>query len=586
MVTASRVPSGPKFAQNLFTEPDYNRSTVGQRRNSARSSLSEGRPPIVPVAPYHGEWKPIAGNRPDISAQALGEIEGSIQQVIPVEPLRIAEAPDKGHVYSHQLLPMTSNAGSLSGITAAYTVGQSTPNPMRSDNYRPRGKSGTYNGKRSAGQPFGSGWNNNRMSSPQLAPYPHNAPDVPHVNSTGDHGIPVQVPLGLQGGMTPFPAYGLDYLPEMPVQPQATQTSSAPLQRGYPQRPPSFGQTGNTHTPIENQYEGYHYGNIELQGRGNISQTKGRTSSRTGSNQTHSQQPFTYAGNNKTHGRPQGNSGPRQNPRKSFSDDARNLLAQGTMGPREFSGDNNRSRHSSSGSIYDAQDPSQPGWQRGHHRQYGPYRGGSRRPSFSQQVPTDRNGVPIEGGFSHMGYFGGGGGSGDFSHLAHQTIQEDRSDGGQRASFNEEAVRTEDDANTGNTLPRQSKHTAAGDLPAHAQGEKPNNAYPPEDIALHHDRGTTNVNTPTYSANAMGFVPNLHQQPFRASGDLAGMRTFTHTQRNPHLVDPCKVFVLGDGLTKQEVERIFEPYGTIVGLVGPKGQTHTQPMAKPWFWVT
>ncbi|MCJ1249628.1 hypothetical protein MMC30_006854 [Trapelia coarctata] len=585
MVTASRVPSGPQFAQNMFTEPVYNRATAGQRRNSARLSPTERRPLNVPGTQYHGEGKSNAANGSEISTQPLGGIQDTNQQVTLVEPLRAVEACDMGYVYSHQLRSMTSNAGSVAANTTTYTGGQFAPNPVRSDDYRPKGKPATYHGKRSAGLPYGSVANNSRMSSPQFPPRSSNVHGVPRANSADDLGTPVQGPPGIQGGMTPFPVYSLGPLPE--EQPPVIQPSSAPLQGGYPQRPPSFGQTGNTYVSTENQYEGYHYGNVELPGHGNHSQTSGGTSGRVGPNQTHLQQPTMYAGNNQTHGRSQGKSAPRQNPRKSFSDDARNLQGQERIGQREFPGDNNRSRRSSSGEVYDAQGSSQPGWQRGHHRQSGSYRGGSRRPSLSQHIPIDRDGVPTEGGFSYMGYFGGGGGSEDFTHLVHQTIQEDRSDGGQRASFIEEAVRTENDANMGNTLPRQFIHTGAAALPTHAQGEKPTELYPYGKTAVHHDRGTAQINAPPYSASPMGFRPNVHQQSFRASGDPAGTRNFNHSQINPPLVDPRKVYVLGDGLTKEEVEQTFEPYGTIVKLIGPKVQTHTHmPMGKPWFWVT
>jgi len=485
------------------------------------------------------------------------------------------------YVFSNQMPSIAGNAGRRPGIIAAHPAGQPTPNVTRSDTNRPRVKSATYHGKRSAGPQYVSNANDSRMSSPQF-PYQNNLPSAARNISGGNRGPPIQVPPGLQGGIPQFPVYSLEPLPEMSQEFRVIPPSSAPLQIGYPQRSPSFGQAANTHSSAENQYQGYHFRNVELPNFGN---RKGRTSSFTGANQTPPQQPALYAGNNQHYSRPQGKS--RQNPRKGFSDDARNLLQQETMGQRESSGEYNRSRRSSSGSTYDPQGPGQTGWQQGHHRQHGSYRGGVRRPSFNQHIPTDRDGVPIEGGFSHMGYFGGGGGSGDFGHLVHQTIKEDYSDGGHQASFNQDAVKTASDASAANSSPHETQHTAAGDLPIYSLGQQSPHMYPPEYPTPRHDPVITRQQALQPTVTPMGFVP--HHEPFRGSVNLPGVCNSAYTRTNVPPLDPLKVCVSGEGLTSVQVERLFAPHGTIVKLAGPYRSTQTSaniPRKKPHFFVT
>lgn len=468
------------------------------------------------------------------------------------------------HRFNNQIPSMTGNTGSRPGIVAASTVGQPAPNPTRSDNYRPRGKSVTYYGKRSAGPQYASNVNDSRISSPQF-PYQNNLANAARNISDGNCGPLVQVPSGLQGVMPQFPAYSLEPLPEMSQEPPILQSSSTPLQAGYPQRSPSFGQAANTHSSAENQYQGYHFRNVELPNFGIRSQAKGRRSSFTGSNQASPQQPASYAGNCQSYARPQGQF--RQNPRKGFSDDARNLPRQETTGQREFSGESDRSRRSSSGSTYDSQGPGQTGWQRGHQRQHGSCRGGLRRPSSNQHLETERDGVPIEGGFSHMGYFGGGGGSGDFGHLVHQTIKEDLSDGSHRVLSNQEAAKTGSDASVVNHLQHEVKYIPAGDLPIHDPDPQPTRVYSYQQNAPHRDPATSRRQESQPAVTPMGLVP--HHEPFRGSANPSGVRNTVYTRTYVPRLDPLKVFVSGEGLTSVQVERLFAPHGTIVRLAGP-----------------
>ena len=588
MVTASRVPSGAKPAQNLGIDPVYNQATAGQHRAFPMLSSVKDRPHNAPVTHRHSDGRSNAPHGPNVPALRQGSAGVFNQQIKPAEPSMAPEGRDLDHIFSHQMETIASNMGSMPGAIAPYTAGPPAPNPMKPDLSGPRGKSATWHAKKPGGPQYTSSPNNSCISSPQF-PHPANLPDVTRVVSAENRGPLVQVHQALQAGTAPFPVYSLEPLPSMSQQPPMMLPSLTLPQRGYPQRPPSFGQGKNSNTAAGNHYQGYHFGNVELPRLGNDSQGKVNTSGRTGSDQTLPQQPAMYAGNNQAQSRPQGHAASRRNPRKSFSDDARILPPQETAGQREISGEFGRSRTSSSASTYDPQVPGESNWQRGHHRQYGPYRGGQRRTSLSQHPPAARDGVPIEGGFSHMGYFGGGGGSGDFGHLVHQTIQEDHSEGTQHASFHGQAVKIVDGAAVEPLLPREPTRTGVGGLPISASSQAPSGPYSHGKDLIHYDPAMTQPKTHRPEATSGGFVPSFSSPPSKETLNPAVIQ-HNDSPWDPTRVDPLKVYISANGLPNvQEVLRLFEPYGTVVRFVGPFTRGQTAPdsfSSKTWFYIT
>ncbi|MCJ1404430.1 hypothetical protein MMC11_007655 [Xylographa trunciseda] len=281
------------------------------------------------------------------------------------------------------------------------------------------------------------------------------------------------------------------------------------------------------------------------------------------------------------HGRAQSQAHPRSNPRKSFSDDAR-TMQPGDINSRRSSGSENHPSRRGSSSELHGYTRDQGNVQQA--RRTSGARNGSRHSSFSQshlpfREQYKRSVQGAYGGYSPMGYFSAGQGSGDYSHLIHQTIEEHRSDGDRHslANHNEVAGNENDKRQMGRYGEAISNTRSAsysqeqGFIPAEqvrrvemTSGD--NGSIHPSPIQTHQ--------LPQLSNTASNTQPLPSALTVRIPQD--NRSRYDRSQMSDQPIDPLKLFVTASTESTEEIQHMFRPYGKIREIIGPFTKSSTK----------
>ncbi|MCJ1434421.1 hypothetical protein MMC27_003789 [Xylographa pallens] len=574
----------------LMTDRAYTR-----RRNSAQNAPAEQRISYIPPVQYHSDTDAEAG-------------------VGMRDRLPLPSEPQLQYLHMHHgVRSVSENMAGAADMRQAfsnrsnYAPGAVEPFPpyfqSRSLSNMNAGSSRTLN-RQSRGQPFGqqgaprraqynniqSNWShhavNQYTSSPTLRVLSgsnvgsggHN-----HRNSSSTHGThatynsdPAFATSSIASSVRPSPVLGgqaLTYLP-MAV-PQTTSGFSADIQpytyHGYIENmPPSSGhiyrESALSSLPmprVRNNYQSQAY----------------QPSQNTANQFSQPQQPSAthdrYQNHGELQGRARNQASSRSNPRKSISDDARTMQPGDINSRRSSASEHHTSRRGSSSELYGSvRDQSNVQQQP---RRMSGVRSGSRHSSFSQsQQPFreqyKRSVQGAYGGYSPMGYFSAGRGSGDYSHLIHQTIEEHRSDGDRHslANYNEVPVNETDLGEAGHF----------GEMIS----EVPNASYNQEqdlipleqvrrmDMTSDHDR-SNNISAMQSNRSLQPRDNTSDTQPLPlslpASAPQNNQTRHDRYYRSDRPFDPLKLYITAATESADEIHEVFQPYGDILEITGP-----------------
>ncbi|MCJ1476149.1 mucin 17, cell surface associated [Lambiella insularis] len=303
------------------------------------------------------------------------------------------------------------------------------------------------------------------------------------------------------------------------------------------------------------------------------------------------------------HGHLQNQSASRQNPRKSFSDDARRIPVVDTVGQRPFSGEYYANRRISSGEFDEPHRTHNSIQQqaRGIRRGSGS-RGGSRRSSISQNTPPNRD------SYSHFEHYNRGGEYGGYitigpqipgrvepSPLMHQTIEEHRSDSGhpedgpstdkividshetQRVSLSQGMKGVELQGAGASRSPQQAEATGTESTLAGVTTEQSRAAKKVNAQSTVTSRNTGDTDTPRLRVASLPLPDSVYTE---------WRRNFYQAENRPR--DPLKLWVLASGTTVDDIKRLFRGFGEVLNVCGPfngKFQQTSEHVPKPFYFV-
>ncbi|MCJ1393676.1 hypothetical protein MMC18_006552 [Xylographa bjoerkii] len=572
---------------SLMTDRAYTR-----RRNSARHTSAEQRLAIVPPVQYHSDTDAEAGV--DLRDRLPLPSEPQLQSLHMHHSVRSASDNIAGAAHMRYAYPNRSNFAS--GVVEPFPL-YFQPHNLGNMN---AGSSRTI-GRHSRGQPFGqkggprrSHYNNNNSqpswsyhavnqytSSPTLrvssnsnmASDGHNRryrsgshgahavynPDAAFPSSSND------------SSMRPSPVLGGQALPYMPM--------------AVPQTAPGFlaeNQSYTYHGYIENMHHSSSQGLHEpapspLPMPRVRNSHQNRTSQNVPNQFSQQHQPSARHEDYQNHGELQGQAQsqalPRNNPRKSFSDDARTMQMGDINSRRSSVSEHHSSRRESSSELYGST-RDQGNIQQQPRRMSGA-RNGSRHSSFSQSnLPFrdqyKRSVQGAYGGYSPMGYFSAGRGSGDYSHLVHQTIEEHRSDGDRHSLINHNEV----PGNENDMREVGRFGEAVSDIPnapyRQQQGLTPVEQVPHMEMTSGYNRSLSTMqshqssqpsNNTSDTQPLPAIVTTLSPQDSRAR--------YNRYQPSERPLDPLKLFISASTESADEIHHAFRPYGNIQEITGP-----------------
>ncbi|MCJ1285272.1 hypothetical protein MMC26_004612 [Xylographa opegraphella] len=383
----------------------------------------------------------------------------------------------------------------------------------------------------------------------------------------------------------PSPVLGGQALPYIPITiPQADSEYIADVQpyiyHGYIENmPPSsghvFGESAPWPSPIpgvRNNYQSQEY------------QASQNVANQFSQHQQYSARHGHRPSDSELKGRAENQASSHNNPRKSISDDARTMPLGDLNSRRSSLSEHHTSRRGSSselhGFIRDQSNVQQ------HSRRMSGARNGSRHSSFSQtqqpfrdQYKRSVQGAP--GGYSPMGYFSASRGSGDYSHLIHQTIEEHRSDGDRNSLVNYSEVPSNE-----NGLGQVSRFRGKITEMPNASQDQEQGSRAVEQVR-HREANTTHERSNHLS------TMQSHQisQPRNNTSDTQPLTSnlststpqdsqmrYSRYYRIDRPLDPLKLYISAPTESVDEIHEVFRPYGNIIDIGGP----FTRPGKKPF----
>lgn len=428
---------------------------------------------------------------------------------------------------------------------------------------------------------------------------------IPNVNS-GPIG---HIPRHTSGTQGSYPVYSSNPAHLLPQDPLSGRPSPIPSAHMYPYLPPTIYPIQGDQVPQQQLYnhQGYmaqlpSFSNVKPAEHGDLplfvpkvrnnQQVQNQHSGR--NPQKFHRQSGPLDQSRQIHGNLQTQVKPRQNPRKSFSDDARRAPLIDTIGQRPFSGEYPASRRGSSGESYESY-RAHTGIQQQvkvvHHRGSGS-RGGSRRSSVSQYTPPNRDPYSHFEHSNRVGEYGGYitvgqqlPGRVESSQLIHQTIEEHRSDGG----------RPQNGSPTGKVT--HSNETSVASLPEEVKGLNSQGAESLEE--------SNEAQTSRPYITQSGMIPEMNRTVQHFDVQHTGTSQMTgpsgtsrlHVASFQHDVsetgdrprDLRKLWVVAPRMIKEEIECLFRTFGEVISIEGPsysrKLQHPSEWPSQPFYFV-
>ncbi|MCJ1384909.1 hypothetical protein MMC17_008027 [Xylographa soralifera] len=596
----------------LMTDRAYTR-----RRNSARHTSAEQRLIFIPPVQYHSDTDAEAGvglrdrlplpSEPQLqnlhmhhSGRSMSENMSGVADMRQAFSNRSNYAPGvlepfPAYFQSHTLGNMNvASSRTLNRHSRGQPFGQQgAPRRAQYSNVQPGWSYHAVNQYTSfptlrvlSNSNVGSGGHNDRNVSST-----HGS----HAANNSDPAFPIS---SNASSLRPSPVLGGQALPYIPVAvPQTAPGFSADIQpytyHGYIENmPPSsnqvFRESALSPLPmprVRNNYQSQAYHQPSQNIANQFSQHQ-QPSARHDHHQSHGE----------LQGRAQNQGSSRNNPRKSISDDARTMQPGDIDSRRSSASEHHTSRRGSSSELYGTvRDQSNVQQQP---RRMSGARSGSRHSSFSQsQQPFrdqyKRSVLGAYGGYSPMGYFSAGRGSGDYSHLIHQTIEEHRSDGDRHslANHNDVPGNENDLREVGrfgemiSDVPSASYDQGQGLIPAE-QGRR---------MEMNSENDRSNHLSTMQSHNSSQSRNNTsHTQPLPSNLSTSAPPTsriqYDRFQRDDRPLDPLKLYVSASTESADEIHEVFRPYGNIIEIAGPFTKQGAKPFLdggpSPFYFLT
>ena len=480
----------------------------------------------------------------------------------------------------HLLIPRLQVATATFGPVPVHVPASMSLPPSRNSTkqelHGSGGQSVTYQGRVPAGvqqAPIVANYITNFRQS--LPPVMHH--DVPHIVLAGDRQFHAQVAHSYPGARGPFPYYSAEPVQQMSRQPPTIGSSPVYLKTDYSQCTPSSEhgpQVPQISQSEGHNYQGYYFGTLSLPRVRHKAQSEDQQPMQPFVHPDSSRVPFANTGNDRAQGRLQGQAVPGDNPRKSFSDDARLMRHQQCLDRQEYPNNNGQARRTSSAAYYDLNRP-QTGVQqtfRGHRRNSNGRGSSRRRSSVSQHTPPGHGQQPLEGRPSNVGSFGGGRGSGEYtSRKLYETIDEDRAERGFRDLSSREAMRGKEGSDS-HISPHKTKRRMRTEMtwiPDHVQESM---AMPTYGEAIGPSSHATNQSDlQNHSTSCRPTL--LDPPPFSTNSTVSVTDVNVGGPSRPSWatrpdIDPQKLYVKGQWLQPADIASFFEPYGTVLHIGG------------------
>ena len=407
--------------------------------------------------------------------------------------------------------------------------------------------------------------------------------DVPHVVSAGGCDFQAHIAQSYPGARGTIHYYSMEPIQKLSRQPPIIGSSPMPLERCYPQHAPSSSQGPQVPHTSQNEgynYQGYYFGKLSLPRVRQKPPNQNQRPMQAPAYRDASRLPLAYTGNDRTHGRLQGQVARGYNPRKSFSDDARLMRPQEGLDWQEHLKNNGQARRTSSAAYYDLNRPQTGSQQnfRGHRRNSLGRGSSRRRSSVGQHTPPAHGQQPSEGSSSHVGFFGGGRGSGDHtSRKVYETIDEDKAERGFRDPSSREVVRGKEDCGSHVTQEGTNRYMNAEmtRIPDRTQESMAMSTRGKAIAPLSHATNQSDVrNTSTPCRPALHDPPQVdcNNAASMTDGNSGGPKRLSWAMRPD--IDHQKLYVKGQWLHPADIASLFEPYGNILHIGGPLRSNH------------